>query len=71
MNVSELPAPAPIVAPVVPKPPWPAVPVTLPHVAVPAAAQVTVPPSVTPAGSVSLTVTDDAADGPPLVTTTT
>ena len=70
MNVSELPAPAPTVAPVVPKLVWPVVPVTVPQFATPLATQVAFALSVTPAGSGSDTVALIAFEGPALVTTT-
>ncbi len=57
-------------APVAPNEVCPKVPETLPQFAVPLGAQVALPFSVTPAGSVSLTVTPAAEDGPPLVTVT-
>ena len=70
VNLSELPAPAAIDAPVVPKLVCTARPVTLPQLAVPAATQVAVAVSVTPAGSASLTVTLVASDRPPSVIVT-
>ena len=70
LNVSELPAPAAIVAPVVPKLACPVVPVTVPQVAVPVGKHVAFALRVTPAGSGSLTVTLPAFDGPVFVTTT-
>ena len=71
VKVRELPPPALIEAPVAPKLVCPALPVTVPQLAVPAGTHSGVAVSVTPAGSGSLTVTESAADGPPLVTTTT
>jgi hypothetical protein len=56
VNVSPFAAPPAIVAFVALKLDWPAPPATVPHVAVPAGVQVTLPDSVTPAGSVSLTL---------------
>ena len=70
VNVSALPAPAPTVAPVVPKLFWPVVPVTVPHVAVPTATHVAFALRVTPAGNGSVTVTLLALDGPALLTVT-
>jgi hypothetical protein len=70
VNVSELPAPAPTVAPVVPKLVWPVVPVTVPQFDAPAATQMALPVKVTPAGRGSATVTLFALDGPAFVTTT-
>ena len=70
VNVSVLPAPAAIVAPVVPKLVCPVVPVTVPQFAVPLATQVAFALSVTPAGNGSESVTLFAFDGPALVTTT-
>ena len=70
MKTILLAAPAAIVAPVVPKLVWPVVPVTAPQVAAPVGAHVALPPSVTPAGSGSATVTLLAFDGPALVTVT-
>ena len=61
-------APAPSVAPVVPKLVWPVVPVTAPQPAAPLATQVAFADSVTPAGSASVRVTFAAPDGPPFVT---
>ena len=69
VNVSELPAPTPTVAPVVPKLVWPVVPVTVPQLETPTATQVALALRVTPAGSGSETVTLIAFDGPALVTT--
>jgi hypothetical protein len=69
-EVSELPAPAPTVAPVVPKLVCPVVPVTVPQVAVPTAKHVAFAFRVTPAGNGSDTVTLVAFDGPVFVTTT-
>ena len=69
LNVSELPAPAPSVAPVVPRLVCPVVPVTVPQVAAPAGTQAAFADSVTPAGSGSVNVTLPALDGPALVTT--
>ncbi len=71
VNTSELTVPAPMPAPVAPKPDWPAAPVTVPQVAMPLAAHVTVPASVTPTGSASFTVTSSASDAPVLRTVTT
>lgn len=71
VNTSELPAPAPMPAPVAPNAAWPLVPVTVPQVAMPFATHATLPVSVTPAGSGSLTVTFSASDVPVLVTVTT
>ena len=68
VNTTLLPAPAAIVAPVVPKLVWPIVPVTVPQLAAPTGAHDAFADSVTPAGSASVTVTLAAADGPPLVT---
>ena len=70
VNVRPLPAPAAIVAPVVPKLVCPVVPVTTPHVAAPLDTHVAFALSVTPAGKGSETVTLLALDGPALVTTT-
>ena len=70
LNVRLLPAPAAIVAPVVPKLVCPVEPVTTPHVAAPLDTHVALALSVTPAGKGSETVTLLALDGPALVTTT-
>ena len=70
VNVSELPAPAPTVAPVVPKLVCPVVPVTVPQVAAPAATHVAFAFRVTPAGNGSEIVTLPALDRPAFVTTT-
>src|SRR5437764_261754 len=69
VNVSELPAPAPMDAPLVPKLVCPVVPVTVPQAAVPAATQLALALSVTPDGRGSDTVVLVASDGPALVTT--
>jgi hypothetical protein len=68
VNVSELPAPAPIDAPVAPKLVCPVVPVTVPQAAVPAATQLALALSVTPDGRGSDMVVLVASDGPALVT---
>lgn len=68
VSVIELPAPAPIVAPVAPKVVWPVVPVTVPHVATPAGTPVTFAVSVTPDSKKSDTVVFVAFDGPLFVT---
>ncbi len=70
VNVRKLPAPALTCAPVAPKLVCGAMPVTTPQLAVPVAAQVTAPLKVTPAGSVSPTVTLSASDTPVLATPT-
>ena len=70
VKVMELPPPAPIEAPVVPKLVCPALPVTVPQSAVPAGTHSGVAVSVTSAGSGSVTVTESAAEMPVLVTTT-
>src|SRR5258706_3276211 len=68
VKVSELPAPAAIDAPVVPKLVCPVVPVTAPQAAAPAATQLALALSVTPDGKRSDTVVLVASDGPALVT---
>ena len=70
VKISELAAPAAIVAFVVPKLVCPVVPVTVPQVAAPTAAHVAFAFRVTPAGNGSETVTLAAFDGPALVTVT-
>jgi hypothetical protein len=70
VNVSWLPAPAAMVAPVVPKLVAPVRPVTVPQVAAPAATQVAFADSVTPVGSASVTVRLPASLGPEFVTPT-
>src|SRR2546421_4591060 len=69
VNVSVLPTPAAIEAPVVPKLDCPVAPVTAPQLAVPAATQLALARSVTPAGSVSETVVFVASDEPTFATT--
>jgi len=59
-----------IVAPVAEKLVCPALPVTTPHVAAPAGAQLTLPASVTPEGNASLMFTCVAAAGPVFLTVT-
>ncbi len=71
VKTSESPAPAPSVAPVVPKLVWPMLPVTVPHVATPLPVHVTAAVSVSPAGNASVTVTLAASLGPVFVTVTT
>ena len=70
VKVRLLPAPAAIVAPVVPKVVCPVVPVTVPQFAVPLAKQVAFALRFTPAGNGSESVTLFAFDGPALVTIT-
>ena len=70
VKVIESPPPGPIEAPVVPKLASPALPVTVPQSAVPAATQSGAAVSVTPVGSRSLTATESAVEMPVLVTTT-
>jgi hypothetical protein len=62
VNTSEFPAPALIRAPVVPKLAWPVVPVTVPQLDVPFAAQVALAESVMPAGNGSEIVTSNASE---------
>ena len=50
---------------------WPALPTTVPQLALPVGAQVTAASSVTPVGSPSLTVTSSASEAPVLTTCTT
>ena len=69
VNMSEFAAPAAIETPVVPRLVWPAVPVTVPQFAVPAATQETLAVSVTPGGNASETIVFEASDGPAFVTT--
>ena len=71
VNTSESPAPAPSVAPVVPKLVCPLLPVTVPHVATPLPVHVTVAVSVSPPAAHRLTVTLAASLGPVFVTVTT
>src|SRR4051812_47099185 len=70
LSTSELTPPAGIVAPLVPNAVPPAIPDTVPQVAMPVGVHATVPVSVTPAGSASLTFTASASLMPPLVTVT-
>ena len=70
LNVSALPPPAPIDAPVVPNAACPEVPLTVPQLALPDGVHVTVALNVTPAGSASVTLTASASDVPPLETVT-
>ncbi len=67
-NVSEFAFPAASCAPVAPKLVWPAVPETVPQLALPVAVHVTLPLSATPAGSASLIVMSAASETPALRT---
>ena len=64
VKTNELPMPAPMLAPVVPKLVSPMPPVTVPQLALPFATQDTAAVSVTPAGSASVTVTSSASLAP-------
>ena len=71
VKVSRLAAPALMRAPTAEKLACGALPVTVPQLALPAATQVTVPLSVTPSGSESLTEILSASDTPLLAMVTT
>ena len=70
VNLMELAAPALIRAPTAARLDCPALPVTVPQVALPVTAHVTLPPSTTPVGNASSTETLSASDAPVFTTVT-